>query len=156
MTLKILRPEDVYGKLQEPLPQDRMAPITAVLHERFSAHLVSGEFFQASGKKNSLETYLKIELLEPDDKGMVFEFFVALPVNNAQDDAPFLPTPLLDFADHALQTYFSESREAFLPLDFTPFLVEDQDIYARQEYRNYGLEKAADQWLGDLPEAKKT
>ena len=75
MTLKIMSEQEVDARLVEPLPADQMAPLARVLHEQFAANLRTGEFFQLAGKLGPSASYLKVELLQPEDSGTVFEFF---------------------------------------------------------------------------------
>ena len=145
MTLKILSEKEVFSTLHEALPSDLMSPIVEMLHQQYQKHLRSNEFFSVTGQKGPQSFYLKTELMETEDKGTVFELYLMETrkckwINGC-------PSTVLDFLGHALNTFFDEARDARLPIDFTPFQVENTDVYARQVYRDFALEREAELWL---------
>ena len=150
VTLRILSQQDVMQTLNEIYPIEIIAPITQMLTHQFQAKMTQNECLNLSGQKGDQSYYLKIELLQTNDQGTVFEFFMTAVPN--LDIVNGYPVPLLDFVGHVLNSFFKEEREARLPLDFTPFKVTKYDVYGRQEYRDYNLERQADAWLTKIPE----
>jgi hypothetical protein len=120
-----------------------------MLTQQFQALMRPTEFLTLSGRKGEDSFYLKLELLETDDHGTVFEFCMIEVVHTPMIDG--FPEPLLDFAGHVLESFFKADREARLPIDFTPFKVAQSDVYGRQEYRNFKLEREAEAWLQKSP-----
>ena len=76
MPEKIMTHQEVNEHLTESVLGEITAPISELLEETFRGHLRPNEFFQASAKAGHLARHLKIELLEPTDKGTIFEFFM--------------------------------------------------------------------------------
>lgn len=151
MSLRILSQDEVMQRLNEVYPVEMMAPITQMLTQQFQAKLRPSEFLSLSGQKGEQSFYLKVELLETQDQGTVFEFCMV-----DLDDLPVIhgfPEALLDFVGHVLESFFKEDREARLPIDFTPFRIAECDVYGRQEYRNFKLEREAEAWLQKIPKA---
>ena len=150
MTLKILSQQDVYQRLNEVYSVDVLAPITQLLSHQFHKKMAPAEMFHVSGQKGADAYYLKVELMAIADAGTVFEFFMTHP--SPKQLLHGFPEPLIDFVGHALESFFAEDRDARLPLDFTPFPVAGFEVYGRQEYRNFKLEREAEAWLKKMPE----
>jgi hypothetical protein len=150
VTLRILSQQEVMQTLNEIYPVERLAPITQMLTHQFQTQMTQNECLNLSGQKGDQSYYLKIELLQTNDQGTAFEFFMTTVPD--LDIVHGYPVPLLDFVGHVLNSFFEEEREARLPLDFTPFQVTKYDVYGRQEYRDYNLERQAEAWLTKTPE----
>lgn len=150
MTLRILSQQEVFQSLNEVYSVDLLAPITRLLSKQFQKEMAPAEMFHISGRKGDDAYYLKVELLALADAGTVFEFFMTHP--SSKQLLHGFPEPLIDFVGHALESFFAEDRDARLPLDFTPFPVSGSEVYGRQEYRNFKLEREAEAWLQKKPE----
>ena len=145
MALKILSEDEVNAHFTASLLDSDAKDLTHLLHSQFGAHLHANEYFQVTLKRGSSAAYLKIELMQTEDRGNIFEFFMK--TRAGLKDTCNIPEPMLDVRGHALEQHFQSDREAHLPLDYTPYLIEGHDVYAREAFRDFALEKAADAWL---------
>jgi hypothetical protein len=130
------------------LPKDFLDKANEFLSKRYSPYLQPGEIIRIeSGKAESDAWTIKI-VFETADRSLHLPLEIAarrvdMP-NTEADEARDL---LLDFAAHFYDRYFRGGRTETLPLDWLPFPVEDQTVYARGWERNMRLEEAADRFL---------
>ncbi|MBL93050.1 MAG: hypothetical protein CMH56_14715 [Myxococcales bacterium] len=153
MNLKILSEDEVNAHFAGSTPQTDLKALTHLLHSQFGAYLGPNAYFQVTLKLAADAAYLKVEVMQTEDRGNIFEFFMkTAPETKSADD---IPEALLDFCGHALGQHFESGMDAHLPLDYTPFLCDGQDVNAREVFRDFALEKAADAWLQKGPPSQE-
>lgn len=83
-------------------------------------------------------------LLGSDQKAQVFEFAVQ---NVAKDKFEHTFSLMLDFFDGVLSQFLAQGRDGGLALDFVKCDFEKIEIFARQEYRDFEVERMTEEFL---------
>jgi hypothetical protein len=110
-----------------PITIDTLMELRLLYEERFEDFLRDDDRLKVQALLGDDAAYLLIEV-GAEARRCFFEFFC-------------------EARDGVLREYFEADRDAYLPLDFSPFTFEDNTIYARSELRNLNAESAAQDLL---------
>lgn len=124
-----------------PVEEDLRADIEAALLNQYHNYLKTNQTIMVSATTGSSAAWLMMRIGN-EQNAHIFEFF-------CRDSDPTLEGALgiiIDFADGVLQEFLT-NENVWLPIDLTPYNFENHQVYAAQEFRNFELDKAADEML---------
>lgn len=127
------------------LPLEVTTEIEAALSASYSSH-ITGEVFNVSGRFEPGFLHLDVTLRKRDDSWCyAMQFRCALAENKVTQEEALDLT--VDFAGWYLDQYFESARDLILPLDFQPYNLGENIIYACGDIDMPNLTRMADEIL---------
>ncbi|MFH1807884.1 MAG: hypothetical protein ABIJ09_04020 [Pseudomonadota bacterium] len=112
------------------------------LQDRHADGLKPGERFAVRLLHHGDARRVQVQIIDPT-QDRVLELVADVPELVDEEAIPLA----LDFLDRVLDEVLQNDREAYPPLDPTPYTFEDQVVYLSGGVRRPGLEKQADELL---------
>lgn len=129
----------------EPLEPEAVQTIKVALLAKYARDLKPGEDIVLYSQANETSALVKA-IVGTELRGEVFHVHCEGISDGQKKQAVDY---CVDFLDHALSEYFSNDRDARLPIDFTEFKVWGQKVLARQQFHDFDLEAQADALLAE-------
>jgi hypothetical protein len=134
---------------------EEIAQMEAVFNEQFFDDLAKDENISFEGHYEDGACYLTLTLKNEEET-----FYYPFETSISFNEHPYLSpeearVALLDFIGSYFDDYFSSQRETLVTIDWTPYKLDDINIYARGQVLNKKLESMADDILISAGKKKK-